>query len=68
VGWMADMKENYSKTIEFDIEFLTQQLDIIEQSNQFLLNNENHCPHPDEISHALWAQFLLSNAGWNNAI
>ena len=68
VGWMADMKENYSKTIDFDIEFLTQQLDIIEQSNQFLLNNENHCPHPNEIAHALWAQFLLSNAGWDNAI
>ena len=68
VGWMADMKENYSKTIEFDIDFLTQQLDIIEQSNHFLLNNENHCPHPKEIAHALWAQFLLSKSGWNNAI
>lgn len=68
VGWMADMKENYSKTIEFDIEFLTHQLDIIEQSNRFLLNNENHCPHPKETAHALWAQFLLSKAGWDNAI
>jgi hypothetical protein len=68
VGWLAAMQEEYKKYISFDIGFLTEQLDIIEQSNNFLAGNPYHYPHPNEIAHMLWAQYLVKTAGWINGI
>ena len=64
VGWLADMQEQYNKQIIFDTTFLINQLDIIEQSNNFLKGNLYHHPHPTEIAHMLWAQYLTTQAGW----
>jgi hypothetical protein len=68
VGWIAAMQEEYKKYMSFDINFLTEQLDIIEQSNNFLTGNPYHYPHPNEIAHMLWAQYLIKTAGWVNEI
>jgi hypothetical protein len=68
VGWLAAMQDEYKKYISFDIGFLTEQLDIIEQSNNFLTGNPYHYPHPNEIAHMLWAQYLVKTAGWINEI
>lgn len=67
VGWLADIKETYSKRFSFDTEYLNKQLDIIEQSNKFLLSSTNHCPHPMANAHKLWANFLLARTRWLNA-
>lgn len=68
VEWLASMQEQHNKQIEFDTSFLTTQLDIIEKSNNFLKRNPHHRPHPTEISHMLWAQYLTKQAGWINDI
>jgi hypothetical protein len=44
------------------------QLDIIEKSNNFLKGNPYHYPHPNEIAHMLWAQYLTKQAGWINGL
>jgi hypothetical protein len=64
VGWLASMQEQYNKQIIFDTTFLINQLDIIEQSNNFLTGNPYHHPHPTETAHMLWAQYLTKQAGW----
>jgi hypothetical protein len=64
VGWLATMQEQYNKQISFDTSFLMNQLDIIEQSNNFLKGNPHHHPHPTETAHMLWAQYLTKQAGW----
>ena len=68
VGWLADMQEQYNKQMIFDTTFLINQLDIIEQSNNFLTGNPYHHPHPTETAHMLWAQYLTKQAGWINDI
>jgi hypothetical protein len=68
VGWLASMQEQYAKQIKFDTKFLTSQLDIIEKSNNFLKGNPYHYPHPNEIAHMLWAQYLTNKAGWVNGL
>jgi hypothetical protein len=68
VGWLATMQEQYNKQISFDTNFLMNQLDIIEKSNNFLKGNPQHHPHPTELAHMLWAQYLTKQAGWINDI
>jgi hypothetical protein len=68
VGWLASMQEQYNKQIIFDTNSLMNQLDIIEKSNNFLKGNPYHHPHPTEIAHMLWAQYLAKQAGWINDI
>lgn len=68
VGWVDDMQETYRKQIHFDTSFLEKQLDIIESSNNFLIGNPYHYPHPNEIAHMLWAQYLIKECGWVNGI
>jgi hypothetical protein len=68
VGWLASMQEQYNKQMLFDTNFLMNQLDIIEKSNNFLKGNPYHHPHPNEIAHMLWAQYLTKQAGWINGL
>lgn len=68
VGWIAAMQEEYKKNLYFDTKFLTEQLDIIEESNNFLKNNPYHYPHPNSTAHFLWAQYLIKTAEWVNGI
>ena len=68
IGWLSSMQECFSKRITFDIPYLNRQVDIIEKSNKFLTGNVYHFPHPNEIAHMLWAQYLVKEAGWINGI
>jgi hypothetical protein len=68
IGWLASMQELHSNRIIFDIAYLNNQIDIIEQSNNFLTNNPYHYPHPNETAHMLWAQYLIKQVGWVNGI
>jgi hypothetical protein len=68
VGWLAGMQEEYGSRMKFDTKFLAKQLDIIEQSNNFLTGNPYHFPHPNETAHMLWAQYLVKEAGWINGL
>lgn len=68
IGWMAGIKEDHSNHISFDNRHLDHEIDIIEQSNNFLMTSQYHCPHPKEISHMAWAQYLLNQTGWVNGV
>ena len=69
VGWLDSIinDSNY-KAVKFDKSLLLKELDIIEQSNNFIKGNPLHSHHPNEFSHLLWAQYLIRKAGWKNDI
>lgn len=64
IGWLATMQEEYGKLLTFDDADLLKQIDIIERSNDYVSTSPRHRHHPDEVSHNLWAQYLLLKTGW----
>jgi len=69
VGWLADLRKNYKDVITFDSKFCNDQMNLIERINEdYLKGHCMHYPHPNELLHFLWAQFLIRKAGWRNDI
>jgi len=69
VGWLDSIINDGSyKTVKFDKSLLLKEIDIIEQSNNFIKGNPLHSHHPNEFSHLLWAQYLIRKAGWKDDI
>ena len=69
IGWLDSIiTDNDYKTVKFDKSSLLKEIDIIEQSNNFIKGNPFHSHHPNEFSHLLWAQYLIRKAGWKDDI
>lgn len=69
IGWLDTiMNDHHYNNISFDKTYLNKEIDIIEESNNFIKSNYLHSNHPNEISHFLWAQYLARQAEWKNDI
>ena len=67
IRWLDSiMKESNKNNIQFDISWISDEINKIEKSNEFISNNFLHNNHPNEIAHILWAQYLLLETGWQN--
>ncbi len=67
VDWVAKMYEDH-KNINYDKNFILQEVDKIEKCNAFLKGNSLHSHHPNEKAHLLWSQFLARKSGWIDGI
>jgi len=68
MGWLDTMQLFYKKSIQFDFEFLNNELDKIEKCNAFIKYNPLHNNHPNVYGHLLWSQYLARQSGWVNDI
>ena len=69
IGWVDSIMSNSNYSlVDFDKSLLLKEMDIIEQSNNFIKANPLHSHHPNELAHILWARFLLASTGWKNGI
>lgn len=60
VGWFDEFYNTYSNVIKFDKSLINDELDKIENSNNFLKANYLHNVHPNNIAHSLWAYKLYN--------
>ena len=63
IGWIDNFIKHY-KNIKFDPSYLNTNIDLIEKSNNYLTGHPLHYPHPNEMMHVLWAQYLARIANW----
>lgn len=67
IGWLDNFIKNY-RHINFDTNYLNDNIDLIERSNNYLTGHPLHYPHPNEMMHCLWSQFLIRSANWVSGI
>lgn len=67
IGWLHSiMQEDSQNKIYFDTQRVNSEVDLIENSNEFIKGNELHNNHPTVLGHKLWAENLLQKTGWPN--
>jgi hypothetical protein len=67
IGWVDNFIKKYGN-IKFNPSYLNQQIDLIEKSNNYLTGHPMHYPHPNQMMHLLWAQYLARSSGWVTGI
>lgn len=61
-------EERMSDMITIDIDFANQQLELLDKSYKLIQNNGSmyHNNHPNPFGHAVWATYLVRQAGWKD--
>lgn len=67
LGWLDTIMGLY-KNVIFDNAALSKEIDIIEDSLNFIKANSLHSHHPNEFAHILWANYIARTTGWKNDI
>jgi len=69
-GWLNHIRyeDQGFKKIKFDDTMISEELDKIEKSFDFIKGNQLHRSHPTEQGHTLWAQYVARMAGWVDGI
>jgi hypothetical protein len=67
IGWLSNMYEEH-KNINYNKQFILEEMEKIEKSNEFIKANVFHSHHPNFLAHLLWSQFIARKSGWVDGI
>ena len=65
---VKQFEEKMKDQVSIDLDFANSQLAILDQSYKLIKENGSmyHNNHPNPLGHAVWATYLVRQAGWKD--